>query len=169
MGPTVDSLTGIIRGKVFAGQHVHGHWCYYNVQMEITAALVPAMPFDGEYSGVSREVLDSDGNESRCYPRALTPPAPLTIANGVVGIPGVLSWEGTVSPQGSLAIRDREFSRVDGQIDRQGTIRGQYTAKFLPGLAVGPTASLNSSGKRNDNDRDRSARLARRGLGISAV
>ena len=134
-GPTIDSLSGIIHDQVFAGQHLHGYWCYYSVQMAGAAA--PTMAFDGWYSGVSREVLDSRSNGHNCDPRALTPPGALTIRNGVVGIPGFPSWEGTVSPQGAVVARDKLFSRVDGQIDAQGTIRGQYSGDIPPRFGGG--------------------------------
>jgi hypothetical protein len=133
--PTVDSLSGTIRDKVFAGQHSHGYWCYTASKMGAAAA--PKMPFDGWYSGISRDVLDGGNSGHNCDPHALTPPGALTIRNGVVGIPGFPSWEGTVSPQGALVIRDKLFSRVDGQIDPQGTIRGQYTGDIPPRFGGG--------------------------------
>jgi hypothetical protein len=95
------------------------------------------MPFDGEYRGVSREVSGSRNNEQRCYPRALTPPRPLTITNGIVQTPDKAWWEGTVSPQGAVVIRKPRFSRVEGQIDAQGTIRGQYSGEVPPDLQAG--------------------------------
>jgi hypothetical protein len=79
-------------------------------------------------------VPDSGSNEHRCYPRALTRPAPLTITNGVVGTPGKQWWEGTVSSQGALVIRNPKFNRVEAQIDGQGTIRGQYSSELPPDL-----------------------------------
>jgi hypothetical protein len=80
--------------------------------------------FDGKYAGVSRE-----SSKTPAFPGAKCPPngvpAPLTITNGVVG-PGSGGWEGSVSPQGSVVMRNSAAMRVDGQIDSQGTIRGQY-------------------------------------------
>jgi len=96
-------------------------------------APLPTMPFDGDYKGVSREVSDSGSNEHRCVPHALTPPLDLTITNGVIGIPGEW-WQETISPQGIVVIRSHRFSRVDGQIDRQGTIRAQYSGELPPDL-----------------------------------
>jgi hypothetical protein len=45
--------------------------------------------------------------------------------NGVVSSDRA-SWEGTMSPQGAMVIRNPKFSRVDAQIDPVGAIRGQY-------------------------------------------
>jgi len=85
----------------------------------------PTTAFDGTYAGISREV-----SKSPSAPRAKCPPsgapAPLTIKNGVVVPSGPAGWEGTVSPQGVLIMRNERSVRVDGQIDPQGTIRAQY-------------------------------------------
>lgn len=132
---TLDHLvivSGTIHDKAFTGQCQYKHYCHWSVQM--TPAPAQTMPFDGDYRGVSREVSDSEINEHRCVPRALTPPLGLTITNGVVGIPGEW-WQGTVSPQGAVVIGNPKFSRVDGQIDRQGTIRGQYSGELPSDLA----------------------------------
>jgi hypothetical protein len=101
---------GAIREKVFAGQRVIGHVCYYSVQMQM--ALAPAMPFDGDYVGVSRE--------SSCLANGV--PVTLSIRNNVV-TGG--SWQGIVNPQGVVVMGNRLAPRVDGQIDRQGMIRAQ--------------------------------------------
>lgn len=103
----------------------------------MAAAPAPTAPFDGWYRGVSREVSDSGSNEHRCDPRPLTPPRALMIRNGVLGIPGVYWWEGTVSPQGAVVIRNPRFNRIDGQIDPQGTLRAQYSGE-LPRDLVAP-------------------------------
>jgi hypothetical protein len=85
----------------------------------------PTTAFDGIYAGISREV-----SKSPSAPRAKCPPsgalAPLTIKNGVIVASGPAEWEGTVSPQGVLIMRNERSVRVDGQIDPQGTIRAQY-------------------------------------------
>ena len=93
------------------------------------AAQAPApttSEFDGTYTGISREV-----SKNPSAPRAKCPPsgalAPLTIKNGVVVPSGPTAWEGTVNPQGVLILRNERSSRVDGQIDSQGTIRAQYS------------------------------------------
>ena len=86
----------------------------------------PTTAFDGTYAGVSREV-----SKNPSAPRAKCPPsgalAPLTIKNGVVVASGSAAWEGTVSPQGVLLMRNDRSVRVDGQIDPQGTITAQYS------------------------------------------
>jgi hypothetical protein len=89
-------------------------------------APAPTTAFDGTYAGISREV-----SKSPSAPRAKCPPsgglAPLTIKNGVVVASGPAGWEGTVTPQGGLILRNERSFRVDGQIDPQGTIRAQYS------------------------------------------
>lgn len=94
------------------------------------AAQAPAPPttaFDGTYAGVSRElsVYGSEGVSRGC--RASGPPAVLTITNGVARTrDGLL--EGSVNPQGWLIMRKLDGSRLEGQIDGQGTIRGQISS-----------------------------------------
>ena len=87
-------------------------------------APAPTTAFDGKYVGVSRESSKAGSTPgAKCLPRGV--PDTLTITNGVVGIPGDY-WQGTVSPQGIVVMRNPKLSRVDAQIDPQGTIRGQY-------------------------------------------
>jgi hypothetical protein len=85
----------------------------------------PTTAFDGTYAGVSREV-----SKNPSAPRAKCPPsgalAPLTIKNGAVMSSGPAAWEGSVSPDGVLTLRQERLVRVDGQIDAQGTIRARY-------------------------------------------
>jgi hypothetical protein len=123
------TVSGTIHDNVFTGQRLDGaRWgCQYSVQM--APAPPPTTPFDGWYRGVSREVSDSGSNEHHCNPVAVVPAVPLTITNGVVGIPGDY-WQGTVSPQGIAVMRNPKLSRVEAQIDRQGTIRGQYSGEL---------------------------------------
>ena len=92
----------------------------------MVAAPRQTTPLDGWYRGVSREVLDGGSNEPRCYPRALTPPRGFSITDGVVRNPYDQWWEGIVGQQGALVIHSPRFSRVEGQIDPRGTIKGQY-------------------------------------------
>jgi hypothetical protein len=125
------TVSGAIHDKVFTGQRRdNGHFCDYNVQMRAAPATDPSRPFDGWYRGVSRELLDSGSNEPHWYPPALTPPQPLTITGGVVQTPGKGWWEGTVIPQGTALLRNPKFTQVDAQIDRQGTITGQYRGEL---------------------------------------
>jgi hypothetical protein len=94
-----------------------------------------ATVFDGTYAGVSREYTwitrygtaptsaspPIPGNDAKCGQNGV--PFPLTIANGVVrSIPDF--WEGTVSPQGTLIMRNGT-RQLTAQIDNQGLIRGQ--------------------------------------------
>jgi hypothetical protein len=91
--------------------------------------------FDGTYAGVSRESTwiarygtaptsaspGTPGNDAKCGQNGV--PFPLTIMNGVVrSTPDY--WEGTVTPQGSLVIRNGT-RQLRAQIDNQGIIRGQ--------------------------------------------
>jgi hypothetical protein len=132
------TVSGTIQNKVFTGHRLDtGNWCDYDFQMRQAAAAGPTMSFDGWYSGVPREVLDGESNRHTCDPRALPPPVGLRVSNGVVGIPGITSWEGTVSPQGAVVMRNRAFTRVDGQIDPQGTIRGQCSGELPSRLGGG--------------------------------
>jgi hypothetical protein len=81
--------------------------------------------FDGRYAGVSRESTRTPAFPgAKCPPNGV--PAPVTIRNGVIGTPGSGGWEGTVSPQGAVTMRNSSAVRLDGQIDGQGTIRAQY-------------------------------------------
>jgi hypothetical protein len=136
------TVSGIIRDKVFTGassaRASSRNTCFYSFEMA-SSAPAPMTPFDGWYRGVSREMSDSRSNEPRCYPRALVhPPPPLKVTNGVVGASGESwPWEGTVSPQGVVVLHNPKFSRVDGQIDAQGTIRGQYSGELPPDLQAG--------------------------------
>jgi hypothetical protein len=115
----VDILSGKIEDKVFIGRHLFGYWCAWTVHMGPLPA--PTMPFDGDYIGVSRE---SSGGSTECPESHV--PADLIIRNSVVlGL-----WQGTVSLQGALVIRNPTFSRVDAQIDPQAAIRGQFRGQY---------------------------------------
>ncbi len=97
------------------------------------AAQAPApttTAFDGTYAGGSFETssyMEGISAARWCGPTSGVPGS-LTITSGVikptVGTVGP-EWEGTVNPQGGLVMRSPRSSRVDGQIDSQGTIRGQ--------------------------------------------
>ena len=85
--------------------------------------------FDGTYAGVSFETSSFMQGVSAarwCGPTSGVP-GPLTITNGVVRAQMGGRWEGSVNPQGVLVMRSPSSSRLDGQIDSQGTIRGQLS------------------------------------------
>jgi hypothetical protein len=87
--------------------------------------------FDGTYVGVSREL--STELMQRGYARQLVCEPPgvpdsLTITNGLIRSLGGSSFEGTVTPQGSVTMRTpRASNLVSGQIDAQGTMTGKLT------------------------------------------
>jgi len=64
-------------------------------------------------------------------PASLPPPVPrpLTIRNGVAqfdaGMKGATVFQGTVSPQGDLTMRDNLGDRLDGKIDPRGKATGK--------------------------------------------
>jgi hypothetical protein len=84
----------------------------------------PTTAFDGKYAGVSADVSKHRTRGERC-PREHIPDT-LTITNGEVHSPARDRWTGTVSPQGSVTLRNRRAMRVEAQIDPNGTITGQY-------------------------------------------
>jgi hypothetical protein len=86
----------------------------------------PTTPFDGKYVGVSRESSKAGSSPgAKCQPNGV--PAALTIRNGLIENAGGKGWAGTVNPQGGLTMRSASTPRVDGQIDSQGTLIGQYS------------------------------------------
>jgi len=87
-------------------------------------APAPTTGFDGIYAGVSREVSKNPSAHRTNCPKSGVP-GPLTITKGVARWSGGEGWEGTVSPEGGLMMRAPNGGRFDGQIDGQGTIRGQ--------------------------------------------
>jgi hypothetical protein len=80
--------------------------------------------FDGHYAGVSAHVSKSTAGSRQC-PRVHTPES-LTITNGAVHSGPRERWTGTVTPQGSVTLRNKLSMRVDAQIDPQGMISGRY-------------------------------------------
>ena len=113
-------MSGTIHDKVFTGQRLVAQ-CYYSVQMQI--APPPTMPFDGEYVGVSRKSLKpASAQDAKCPPDGVS--APLTILKGVVWSHGA-GWQGTVSQQGVVVMQNAKSTRLNGQIDAQGIMRGQ--------------------------------------------
>jgi len=92
--------------------------------LAVPLAAAQTTTFDGHYAGASAHATKSTPSQRKC-PRESTPDS-LSIANGVVHSTGHDRWAGTVSPDGSLVIRNRRHMRVSGQIDPQGTISGEY-------------------------------------------
>ena len=91
--------------------------------------------FDGKYTGVSKEVFKYSPNPGGAHFCTLPnndPPPPLLITNGVVqeAIAGGPEWGGTITPQGALVLHNKRFTRLDGQIDNQGNIRGLISGTF---------------------------------------
>jgi hypothetical protein len=108
---------------------------------EAAAAQAPGpmtTAFDGTYAGVSRGTSSFTQGISavRWCASKSGAPAPLTITNGVVRSQGGGRWEGSVSPRGVLVMRNARSVRVEGQIDSQGTIRGQYSGWACVGTYV---------------------------------
>jgi hypothetical protein len=103
----IDSQ-GTVRGRSTSG-------CSYLVAWQKVPP--PTMPFDGDYTGVSRELV---GEGAKCLSNGV--PATLIVRNDAV----LGHWQGTVSTQGVLAIHSGNM-QVDGRIDGQGIIRGQGT------------------------------------------
>ena len=130
--PPDRMVTGTMHDSTFTGQHVHGHGfnrCHYSVQMQKATGRTA---FDGEYIGVSREsskTASAPGAE--CPPNHV--PAPLTIINGIVlGL-----WQGSVSPQGAVVMRNPKFSRVDAQIGLAAPLRGNLAIRLAPSPLYG--------------------------------
>ncbi len=104
------------------------------------APVPKATAFDGNYAGVSREMYQY--SRPSAAPTSASPdrgpkcagrngiPVPLTITNGVVRATGRGTWVGTVNPEGFLVMRNRNYIRVDGHVDTQGIISGQYSGTF---------------------------------------
>jgi hypothetical protein len=86
----------------------------------LAVAAQGAAGFEGTYQGVSAQAAKYVG-QGRCSPPNPVP-APLTVRGGSA------RWndmEGTVSPQGTLALRRRDGWTMSGQIDPQGNVRAQ--------------------------------------------
>jgi hypothetical protein len=87
------------------------------------APVPPTTAFDGTYAGMSLETSSFMQGISAARWCATTnrAPAPLTITKDVVRSQRGGSWEGSVSPQGVLVMRNAR------SVASQGTIRGQYS------------------------------------------
>ena len=99
-----------------------------------TVAQVTTTAFDGTYASVSRTLEGSaygPGATTRlCWDSGVVaaPPGPLTIVNGFARWQGlVATFEGSVSPQGVVVMRNPRGIRFDGGIDSKGTVTGRIT------------------------------------------
>jgi hypothetical protein len=99
----------------------------FALAIPVAAAQAPRQmtAFDGHYVGVSAHSSKiSSSHDVRCPHQ--TAPEPLSITNGVVHSAGHYRWTGRVDPQGSVVLRNRHSMRVNGHIDPQGTLSGEY-------------------------------------------
>ena len=78
--------------------------------------------FDGTYAGVSRNVGSSGPNCGTFAPEL----RPLTISNGVAraGLTGSTVFQGNVSAQGDLSMKDNLTNTILGKIDQTGKATG---------------------------------------------
>jgi hypothetical protein len=76
--------------------------------------------FDGTYQGVSNTASGSGPNCSVFSPV----PRPLTIKNGVAqfdaGLKGATAFQGNVTPQGALTMKDNLVNTITGRIEQGG-------------------------------------------------
>lgn len=100
--------------------------CVASVAMAIQSSARPqsANAFDGTYQGVSTTAASGG---SACVP-SVPVPRPLTISNGAArfeaGMNGSTVFQGTVSAQGDLTMRDNLANRLNGKIDPSGKATG---------------------------------------------
>ena len=95
-----------------------------SLALGISIANAQAPAFDGQYIGISAQVSKARDSVPRC-PGERTPDT-LSIAGGTITSNGGYSWTGTVSPQGVVVLRNRLHQLVNGNIDAQGTLTGEY-------------------------------------------
>jgi hypothetical protein len=115
--PNGDKFDGQIDGHGAVTGRFTGNCAF---QMVWQKPPPPTMPFDGDYTGVSRELTNGGAG---CSPSGV-PGGTLIIRNSVA----LGQWQGTVSPQGIVSLRTPNGTPVDGQIDRQGMMRVQGTS-----------------------------------------
>ena len=103
--------------------------CFVSVAMAIPGLAAAQSPnaFDGTYAGVTNT------GDGFCSP--LVPvPRPLTISSGVVQFQGgfqsrpTLNFQGSVSPQGALTMKDQESHIANGSIDATGKLTASIHA-----------------------------------------
>jgi hypothetical protein len=91
----------------------------------VAGAQAPS-PFDGTYAGVANTAT---GGTTACTPFAAVP-QPLTIRNGVARFTGGFAghgevpFEGSVSPQGELRLKDNLADLLLGRVDASGRATG---------------------------------------------
>jgi len=88
------------------------------------AAAQAVTGFDGTYSGVSRNVSGGGPNCGAFAPEL----RPLTVRNGVAqfeaGLKGATVFQGNVSAQGDLSMKDNLTDTILGKIDQAGKATG---------------------------------------------
>ena len=100
--------------------------CVAAIAMTVSgAALAQAITaFDGTYAGVSRNVTGGGPNCGAFAPEL----RPLTISNGVAhfeaGLKGATVFQGNVSAQGDLSMKDKLTNTILGKIDQTGKATG---------------------------------------------
>ena len=105
--------------------------CWLATPVAAQAPATTTMAFDGTYTGVSR-TFEEDSTPFRAgatwthyCPQPFGPPRALTIVNGTAKAG---KFEGSVSAQGVLVMRNSWSDYFDGRIDSQGTVRGRTTS-----------------------------------------
>jgi hypothetical protein len=88
------------------------------------AAAQTVTAFDGTYAGVSRNVQSSGSNCGVFAPEL----RPLTIRNGVAqfeaGLQGATAFQGNISAQGDLTMRDNLSDQIIAKVDQNGKATG---------------------------------------------
>jgi hypothetical protein len=108
-------MPGIVVGLTLAGS--------FPAQAQHPAA------YDGTYIGVSATLLNQGYRETRSCETLKAPPT-MTITGGIVHIGwGTGPFNGPIGPQGAIALQNDYKSRLNAQIDAQGSIKGTIGAQ----------------------------------------
>ena len=110
------------------GMHFRAVLAAAAISLTASGAAWAQAGFDGTYAGVSATLTGQMGTRSNgCV--ASFRPYPLTISGGramsrwgTAGEP----MQGTVDPQGKVVLHSTLSGRFEGQIDAQGTVKGNY-------------------------------------------